>query len=52
VTIDDGLHDAGGALVCLYSTDSAQVGQSVTVESRNGKAVRLAVPAAGFVVLQ
>jgi glycosidase len=49
VTIDDALHGAGDELRCLYSTDSAQVGQPVTVEARNGKAVRLTVPAGGFV---
>jgi glycosidase len=48
VTIDDGLHAAGDELRCLYSTDHGQVGQAVQVEARNGKAVRLSVPAAGF----
>jgi hypothetical protein len=35
---------------CLYSTDPAQLGQTLTVESRNGKTLPLTVPAAGFVV--
>jgi hypothetical protein len=47
-TIDDGLHAAGDELRCLYSTDRAQVGQAVTIEARNGKAVQLTVPPAGF----
>jgi hypothetical protein len=49
VTIDDGLHAEGGTLRCLYSTDPAQVGQTVPVEARHGKAAQLTVPAAGFV---
>ncbi len=52
VTIDDELHQAGDGLKCIYSTDVAQVGQSVTVEARNGKAVLLTVPAAGFVIFE
>ena len=51
VTIDDDLHEAGSALTFRYSTDPGQVGQTVTVERRNGKAVSLTVPPAGFVVL-
>jgi hypothetical protein len=47
-TIDDGLDAAGDELRCLYSTDRAQVGQAVTIEARNGKAVQLTVPPAGF----
>jgi hypothetical protein len=49
VTIDNGLHAAGSLLACLHSTDATQIGSVVTVEARNGKAVRLTVPAAGFV---
>ncbi len=49
VTIDNGLHAAGSHLTCLHSTDSAQVGSTATVEARNGKAVQITVPAAGFV---
>ena len=40
------------ALGCLYSTDAAEIGQTVLVEARNGKAVRLTVPPAGFVVYE
>jgi hypothetical protein len=49
VTIDNGLHAAGSLLTCLYSTTAAQIGTTVAVEARNGKAIQLTVPAAGFV---
>lgn len=52
VTIDNELHKAGDVLECIYSTDAAQIGQSVTVEARNGKAVSITVPAAGFVIFE
>jgi glycosidase len=52
VTVDNELHWAGDGLKCLYSTDAAQIGQSVTVEARNGKAVLITVPAAGFVIFE
>jgi hypothetical protein len=52
VTIDHGLHDAGQELRCVYSTDLAQRGTSLTVEERNGKAVHLSVPPAGVVVYE
>lgn len=50
VTIDNDLHQSGDQLKCIYSTNAAQIGESVTVEARNGKAVLVTVPAAGFVV--
>ena len=50
VTIDNDLHRAGSTLTCLYSTDGAELKQKLTVEARNGKAVSLKVPPAGFVV--
>lgn len=50
VTVDNDLHVAGNTLVCLYSTESAQIGTTLTIESRNGKAVHLRMPAAGFAV--
>jgi hypothetical protein len=50
VTIDNGLHDAGSSLKCIYSTDKGQVGQELKIEARNGKAVFLNVPPAGFVI--
>jgi len=52
VTIDDGLHQAGDFLTCVYSTDSGQIGSRIGVEARNGKAVRLTVPASGFVLFE
>jgi hypothetical protein len=52
VTIDNDLHDAGDTLNCIYSTDAGQIGSTVTIESRNGKAVLLTVPAAGFVIFE
>jgi glycosidase len=50
VTIDNALHAEGSRLTCLYSTDATDIAQSVAVEARNGKAISLTVPAAGFVV--
>jgi hypothetical protein len=50
VTVDDGLHAEGARLTCGYSTDRAQEGQTLEVERRNGKAVRLTVPSVGLVV--
>lgn len=52
VTIDNSLHSAGEKLMCLYSSDAAQIGQTVTVEARNGKAVNIRVPKGGFVVFK
>jgi hypothetical protein len=52
VTVDDGLHQAGQTLTCLYSTNAGQIGQETTVESRNGKAVVLTLPAGGFVIYE
>jgi hypothetical protein len=52
VTIDNRLHGAGDNLTCLYSTDGAQVGTTTPVAPRNGKAVLLTVPAAGFVIYE
>ena len=49
VTIDNGLHATGSQLTCLHSTSVAQIGSLVSVEARNGKAVQITVPAAGFV---
>lgn len=50
VTLDNTLHRAGDILRCIYSTDSAQINQPVTIEARNGKAALMTVPAAGFVI--
>ena len=51
VTIDNQLHQAEEQLKYIYSTDAAQIGQTVTVKALNGKSVSIEVPAAGFVVL-
>jgi glycosidase len=52
VTIDDSLHQTGDKLTCLYSSDAGQIGQTVTVEARNGKAVNISVPKGGFAVFK
>lgn len=52
VTVEDELHRAGDTLRCIYSTDPAQRGGTLTIEPRNGKAVRLTVPAAGLVIYE
>ena len=52
VTIDDALHRIGDALKCVYSTDGSAIGRTALVEGRNGKAVQLTVPAAGFVIYE
>ena len=52
VTVDNDLHRAGDALRCIYSSDPEQIGSTVRVETRNGKAVSLTVPAAGFVIYE
>jgi glycosidase len=50
VTIDATLHAAGDKLARVYPADGSNIDDTVTVEARNGKAVRLTVPAAGFVI--
>lgn len=50
VTIDGHLHQPGETLTCRYSTDAARIGTTVTVAGRNGRAIQLTVPPAGFVV--
>ncbi len=52
VTIDDQLHQTGDQLCCIYSTNPGQVNQEIAVTARNGKAVELTVPAAGFVIFE
>jgi glycosidase len=49
VTIDAALNADVAALTCLYSTDPGQTGTVVPIETRNGRASRLSVPAGGFV---
>jgi glycosidase len=51
IVVDSDLHPALGAVMsCIFSTDSAQVGQCVPVTHCMGSALRITVPAAGFVV--
>jgi hypothetical protein len=52
VSIDNQLHNEGEVLKCIYSTDKEQIGKEVPVESRNGKSVKITVPAAGFVIYE
>jgi len=52
VTIDNGLHATDDKLNCIYSTEASEIGQQIQIEARNGKAVKLSVPAAGFVIYQ
>lgn len=53
VIVDSGMHAEGSRLKCLYSTDSAQIGQEVEVRGIGGaKAVLLTLPAAGFVMFE
>ncbi len=52
VTIDNRLHKTGERLKCIYSTNAAQIGQTVKVEAQNGKAVSMTVPAPGFVIFE
>jgi glycosidase len=51
ILVDSGIHAMpGSTMVCLFSTDALQVGQSVPVIAHQCYAVRITVPAAGFVV--
>ncbi|GEJ56566.1 alpha-amylase family glycosyl hydrolase [Anaeromyxobacter diazotrophicus] len=52
VTVDDGLHRPGSTLRCFYSSDAAGIGRTVTAAARNGSAVQLEVPAAGFAMYE
>ena len=54
VTVDNSLHSdlnsPAGRMTCLYSTNSAQINTTTLVEARNGRAVHVTVPPAGFVI--
>lgn len=52
VTIDNDLHQTGELLTCIYSTNKGEEQQQVPIEARNGKAIFITVPAAGFVVYE
>jgi glycosidase len=49
-TVDHHASPPGKVMRCLYSTDPGQRGGAVTAEPRNGSAIRITVPAGGFVV--
>jgi glycosidase len=48
VTIDNDLHEVNARMRCLYASGESPA--EVNVEVRNGKAVRLTIPPAGFVI--
>jgi hypothetical protein len=52
VTIDNGLHEAGASLTCIYSTQASDIGSQLNVKMQNGKAVLLTVPPGGFVIYE
>ncbi|BAY45936.1 alpha-amylase [Scytonema sp. HK-05] len=52
VTLDNQLHNEGDLLKCIYSTDKEQIGKQIPVESRNGKSIKITVPAAGFIIYE
>jgi len=52
VTVDHQIHQDGLPMKCLYSSDPMQKGTEVAIEAVNGSAVRITVPAAGYVVYQ
>ena len=53
VSLDAGHHEAGATITCLYSSEAAQVGQALEVQSLGErKVVSLSVPAAGFVICE
>lgn len=52
VTVDNSLHQTGDKFKCIYSTSSDDINKTTTVEPRNGKSVKLKLPAAGFVIFQ
>ena len=51
VTIDARLHAVGSKFQCAYSTNPVQLGSGVLSEARNGLAISVTVPSAGFVIM-
>jgi hypothetical protein len=51
VTIDAGLNDAAGAYVYRHHPDPGIAGTSTAVAARNGRAISVGLPPAGFAVL-
>lgn len=52
ITIDKDLHRTGDPFRCIYSMDSNEAGTLSMAEERNGKAIRIEVPAGGFVIYE
>ncbi len=53
IDLDPATLPANGQLTCLYATDAAQIGQTLTAQTLGEhQAVQLTVPAAGFVVFE
>ena len=52
VRIDKDLNIIPGSFNCIYSTDNSEIGATANVEERNGKAIKITVPAAGFVIYE
>jgi glycosidase len=50
VVVDSTIHPPGGSMRCLFSTVEGERGREVRVEERQGAAVCISVPPAGFVV--
>ncbi|NKX53343.1 alpha-amylase family glycosyl hydrolase [Arthrobacter mobilis] len=51
VTVDAGLHAEGARFVHRYASGGALSGTEVEAEARNGLAIRLTLPPAGFAIL-
>lgn len=47
VTVDNEINNTGNTFKCIYSVDNAQGGTTASVEEKNGKSIRIQVPAAG-----
>ncbi|MEO6733891.1 MAG: alpha-amylase family glycosyl hydrolase [Ferruginibacter sp.] len=50
VTVDNTLNNAGESFKCIYCNDITRVGNDSPIEIKNGKAIKISVPAAGFVI--
>jgi hypothetical protein len=52
VTVDAQMQGSRGAMRYSYSTDPSSIGKPARIEARNGRAMEVTLPAAGFVVLE
>ena len=50
ITVDFAINAPDTLMSCIFSTDSAQRGNQVKVEKRNGSSINITVPPAGFVI--